>query len=203
MLLTKINSINIAAGRISIGLLGTHHGTGVTYTSLMLAFYLAEELGKRTAFIECNKHHDMRLIEEAYEWTRSDVVMFSFQNVSCYKEFTPEQIPAIYGEDYDALVLDFGTDFHSSLHEFLRCDIKIVVAGRAPWELIKLKNFYEVTKHINGSSNWIYLIQQADIKIIQSLSSEMGCKVMSIPAASNPIMPSRSINRLFSMLLRT
>jgi hypothetical protein len=202
MLFRKITTGgSIDSVRTSIGLIGTHHGTGVTYTGLMLAFYMGEELGKKTAFIECNKHHDMRLIEEAYNWSSSDMNMFSFQNITCYKEVVPEQIPSIYGEDYDSLILDFGTDFNSNINEFLRCSTKLVVAGKSEWDLIKLRNFYEHTKHIGGSSNWIYLIQQADVKTIQRLCNETGCKVMSIPAAGEPVMPSRSINRFFGILL--
>ena len=201
MLFAKVAAGGNKSDKISIGLIGSHHGTGVTYTGLMLAFYLAEELGKKTAFIECNNNHDMRLIEEAYEWTSFGNNCFSFQNITCYKELTTEQLPAIYGQDYEALVFDFGTDFNLNICEFIRCGIKIVVAGRAEWELLKLKNFYECTKHISGSNKWIYLIRQADVKTIRRLSGELKCTVMSIPAAADPIMPNRSINRFFGMLL--
>lgn len=201
MLLAKLSSCSSAASRSSIGLIGIHHGTGVTYTGLMLAFYLAEEMGKRTAFAECNGHHDMKLIEEAYEWTSSDSNTFSFQNITCYKEVTPKLLPSIYGEDYEALVFDFGTDFNSNISEFLRCSMKLVIAGRSEWDLIKLRNFCENTKHISGSDKWIYLIPQADEKTIRSLSDEIGCIVFAVPTAADPVMPSRSINRFFGMLL--
>lgn len=201
MLLARLAYGSKDSFRSSIGLVGTHHGTGVTYTGLMLAFYLGEELGKRTALIECNRHHDMELIEEAYEWTSSQMNMFSFHNISCYKEVSCEQIPSIYGEDYEALVFDFGVDFDSNINEFLRCDKKIVLAGRAQWELIKLKNFNERIKHIAGSGSLIYLIRQADEKTIDRLAAETGCIVMSIPETPDPVMPSRSTNRFFATLL--
>jgi len=201
MLMAKIASEKGAGFRTSIGLIGTHRGTGVTYTGLMLAFYLGEELGKKTAFIECNRHHDMRLIEEAYEWTATDMNRFSFRNITCYKDVVPEQVPSIYGEEYEAYVFDFGTDLNSNISEFLRCNIKIVVTGRAEWDLIKLKNFHEGIKHISGSGSWIYLIRQADINTIKKLSHEMACKVMSIPAVADPVMPSRSANRFLGILL--
>lgn len=201
MLLRKITAGSLDSARTSIGIIGTHHGTGVTYTGLMLAFYMGEELGKKTAFIECNKHHDMSLIEEAYDWTSMDSNMFSFQNIICYKDVVPEQIPSIYGGDYDTLIFDFGTDFYGNINEFLRCNTKIVVAGKSEWDYIKLRNFYERTNHISGSNNWLYLIQQADVKTIQRLCHETGHKIMSIPATGEPIIPSRSINRFFGMIL--
>lgn len=201
MLLARLALGNRDSYRSSIGLIGTHHGTGVTYTGLMLAFYLGGELGKRTAFIECNRHHDMELIEEAYEWTSSRMNMFSFHNISCYKDISCEQVPLIYGEDYEALIFDFGIDFDSNINEFLRCDKKIVLAGRAQWELIKLRNFHQRIKDITGSGSLIYLIRQADEKTIHILTAETGCNVMSIPEAPDPVMPSRSVNRFFAVLL--
>lgn len=202
MLLQKILSGNRGSGKSSIGLIGCHHGAGVTYTGLMLAFYIAGELGRKTAFIECNKHQDMRLIEEAYEWTSSDSDSFSFQNISCYKELALDRIPQIYGEDYEALIFDFGIDLNNNINEFLRCNTKIIVAGRSEWELIKLKKFVEHTRYISGSTNWIYLLRQADTRTIRKLNYETGLTFLSIPAVADPVMPTRSISRFFSMLLK-
>ena len=64
-----------------IGLMGVHHGAGVTHTGLLLAFYMGEELGKRTAFLECNNHHDMILVQEAYEWSREAADNFTFHTI--------------------------------------------------------------------------------------------------------------------------
>lgn len=190
------------SARITVGLIGTHHGTGVTYTGLMLAFYLGGELGKKTAFIECNRHHDMALIEEAYEWTDSQTNMFSFHNITCCKELSCLQIPSIYGEGYEALVFDFGIDFDSNISEFLRCEKKFVVAGRAEWELIKLRHFHQRIKHFAGNGSFIYLIRQADEKTIRRLKDEIGCTVISIPESPDPVMLSRSISSFFAALLR-
>jgi len=201
MLLARLAFRSRDCKRSSIGLIGTHHGTGVTYTGLMLAFYLGGELGKRTAFVECNGHHDMGLIEEAYEWTSSQMNMFSFHNITCYKELSCEQLPSIYGDDYEALVFDFGIDLESNINEFLRCDKKIVLAGRAQWELIKLRNFHQRIRHITGSGSLIYLIRQTDDRTIHRLTAETGSIVMSIPEVADPVMPSRSINRFFAALL--
>jgi len=201
MLLSKLAARSNMAARFSIGLLGTHHGSGVTYTGLMLAFYLGEEMGKRTAFIECNRHQDMRLIEEAYEWTSSEKNSFSFRNITCYKELAMEQIPLIYAEEYEALIFDFGIDLSFSINEFLRCDKRVVLAGRTEWELARLKSLHERLKHASGKGSLIYLIRQADNKTIQRLSGELGCTVMSIPFAADPVALTRNIIRFFEALL--
>lgn len=201
MLLQKIISTNPETVKRSIGLIGCHQGAGVTYTGLMLAFYLGKEQGMKTAFIECNSHKDMRLIEEAYEWTSSGSGCFSFQNISCYKETAADKIPHIYGEDYETLIFDFGSDLQGNINEFLRCNTKIVIAGRAEWEILKLKKFIEHSSYIRGSANWTYLLRQADERTIKKLGNEIGFTFMSIPAAADPVMPSRSISRFFGMLL--
>lgn len=200
MLFHKLNMQRQGKGREVIGLIGTHHGTGVTYTGLMLAFYLAEELGKRTAFLECNDHHDMRLIQEAYEWSTEEAYSFSYNQVTCYKEVHPNRISDIYGEDFDCLILDLGTDFHRNREELQRCSTKIVVGGRSEWDFMKLIKFLENCKTYNGSDSWLYFIPQADEKTVKRISKELDRKVWSVPAAQDPVLPSKNVNYFFSKI---
>lgn len=189
------------SSRESIGLIGAHHGAGVTYTGLLMAFYMGEELGKKTIFLECNKHHDMELMQAAFEWSREDSASFSFGNVTIFKDISPLIIPEIYGDDYECCILDFGTDFLTNRDEFLRCGKKIILGGQGEWNRQKLLQFIQTMQSARGSNTWIHLIPCAGQKVINSLRSESSRVFYSVPYEADPTMPSKETSRLFDILL--
>lgn len=197
----KILEKNPGRGREVIGLIGTHHGSGVTHTGLLLAFYMGEELNLKTAFLECNSHHDFDLIQEAYEWPEEGDSTFSFQQITCYKDMDLDKIPMIFGEDYECLILDFGTDFDNNKEEFLRCQTKIIVGGRTEWEQLKLLRFIQAKKMLKGNETWKYLIPQANEKVIAKMRQKSKCRIWSIPTTEEPVISSQSINRFFREIL--
>ncbi|MDD3173411.1 MAG: hypothetical protein PHF63_07095 [Herbinix sp.] len=200
ILFNKLEASRLGLGREVIGLIGTHHGAGVTHTGLMLAFYMGEVLGKKTAYLECNEHHDMIRIQKAYEWSREDEFSFSFHLITCYSEVTPRRISEIFGEDYECIILDFGIDFTTNRDEFLRCSTKIVVGGRSEWDQQKLVQFSEVTEAIRGSDSWLYFIPQVNDKTITKIKNEVTRRVWRVPLAEEPTIPSRDTNRFFSRI---
>lgn len=184
-----------------IGLIGTHRGVGVTYIGLMLAFYVGEELGKRTAFLECNNHHDMCLIQSSYEWSWNDDVSFGFHQITCYKEVTNTRIAEILNEDYECIILDFGDDFQLQREEFLRCGTKVIIGGRSEWEKQKLIQFAVSKEIIRGSSKWLYLIPLASDQDTFRMKCKMDRKIWPVPFTKEPTTPSKKTNLLFHQLL--
>ena len=185
-----------------IGLLGTHHGVGVTFTGLMSAFYLGEECGLKTAFLECNTHHDMELIRNAYEWKQQEQE-FSFHKITCFKEVTKERIPGILGQAYDCFLIDFGTDLQDCKEEFFRCSSNIIVAGRSEWDLIKLQQFYNKTQAFPGSDAWVYVIPQSKTAAVTKVQKKINRRIWGIPVADNPVLPDassiRALKKIYSL----
>lgn len=187
-------------GREVIGLIGTHHGVGVTHTGLMLAFYMGEYLGKKTAYLECNNHQDMILIQKAYEWSKEEKHSFSFHKISCFPNVRSDHITDILSENYECIIFDFGTDVTANREEFLRCNTKIVIGGRSEWDIMKLKHYSEATKEIQGSNNWLCFIPQANSKIITSIKNEVKRNVWAVPINLVPTMLSRETNQFFNRI---
>ena len=200
MLLGKVMETRYGRAREVIGLIGTHHGTGVTHTGLMLAFFMGEEIGKKTAFIECNEHHDLQLIQNAYEWGVERDAFFSYHLITCFKGANAKRISDIYGEDYECIIFDFGTDLEANKGEFLRCQTKVVVGGRSEWDLQKLVRFKKASEAIRGSDAWLYFIPQANEKRVLKLSKEIDRKVWAVPVTEEPTLPSHLTNRFFGRI---
>lgn len=202
ILLKRLAGRNQRSYREVIGLIGTHHGAGVTYTGLMLAFYLGEELGKKIAYLECNRQKDMSLIQRAYEWSNEDEISFSYHQITCYREVKLDQIADILGEDYECVIVDFGTDFTGSRAEFIRCTRKIVIGGHSEWDQTKLREFAQAAQAIPGSETWMYLIPQANERTIVKIKNEIKHKVFSVPVEMEPTRLCRSSKLFIKELLR-
>ena len=199
MLMDKICRAKIPGSRQSIGIMGTHHGAGVTYTAFMLAFYLGEELGRKTAFLECNNSHDMGQIQLSYDWSREDDSSFSFHQITCYKEVTPKLLSEICRRSYENYILDFGTEIADRKEEFLNCDIKIVVGDRAQWHQQKLIDFICTNVDVRPEETWLYLVPCAGPNTIKHLR-ELNYNVYPVPFERDPTMLSKSSLRLFEKL---
>jgi hypothetical protein len=190
-------------GRDVIGLTGTHHGAGVTFTGLMLAFYMGEVIGRKTAYLEYNNHHDMILISSAYEWYRKEANAFSFHQITCYQDVTTTQIAEIFSNNYECIIMDFGIDLTMNKEEFLRCQTKVVIGGRSEWEQQKLTCFMNTNKRIRGSEAWLYLIPQANSNIIANLKKETQRSIWAVPYVEEPTLPSKYVRQLFKFMFGT
>ena len=186
ILLKKLTEDGKGRFREVIGLIGTHRGVGVTYTGLMLSFYYGEELGRKTAFLECNQHHDMSLIQNAYEWSGEEGDCFSFHRITCYKEVRSNRIKQIIGEDYDSIILDFGTDVLENREEWLRCTTKIVVSGQSEWDILKLKEFVMNSQQVHGNEHWLYYLPRGRARIVDILKKDVKRKIWAVPDVKEP-----------------
>ncbi|HHU73237.1 MAG TPA: hypothetical protein GXZ28_01230 [Clostridiales bacterium] len=187
--------------RQTIGILGSHPGAGVTHIGMLLSFYLGERMGLKTAFLECNNHNHMDLIETAYHWRKIDELSFSFHNITCYKNVNKQRILEISSGDYESIIMDFGTDWRGNQEEFLRSGTKIVVGGQAPWCKERLVDFIHSVQDLWGNDRWNFLVPYAHPQLIRSLRKEVSKKVYSVPFEQDPTYVSKETSLLFNKIL--
>ncbi len=203
ILLKKLIHKNSGRVREVIGLIGTHRGVGVTHTGLMLAFYMGGELGRKTAFLECNHHRDMECIQNAYEWDRETEDSFSYGQLTCYKGVQSKQIVDIYSEDFDCIIMDLGTDYLGNREEFIRCTLKIVVGGPSEWDFPKLLHFEESLDIGPDSNSWLFLIPLATQERAKKIRKELQQRVWSVPFIEDPTVPYITANQLFRRIVHS
>ena len=184
-----------------IGLIGAHPGAGVTYTGLMLAFYLGETLGRKTAYLECSGHHDFILLQQAYLWSSESLRSFSYGNITFHKEVMAEGIPELLGEAYDCVILDFGHDLSACREEFPRCSRKLVLGGWTEWNCQKLGAFIGSFGGLKSNETWNYLIPFAGNKVIRSMQLKYNRRFYPVPLELDPMRPSKETGKLFHRFL--
>lgn len=184
-----------------IGVVGVHGGAGVTYTSLMLALFMGEYLGKRTAFIEHNNHREMEIIEEVYQWNKLDNGSFNFNQIDCYKSLQKNQMISVLSKGYEVYIIDFGMGLTGILDEFLRCDIKLVLCSHGKWKEKKLVDFIQRYKDEKASKDWTILIPNGKGKVIKNLERRLERKIYGVPIEDDPTMLSKKTLQNFNKLL--
>lgn len=200
MLLSKIRKEGRSNKREVIGLIGAHPGAGVTYTALLLAFYFGSELGKKTAYLECNMHHDMKFLQQVYEWNKEESTFFDFGQITFYRDVEINIIPNILSNQFDCFILDFGCDYLSNRDELLRCQTKIILSGHAEWNKQKLLTFTHSIQVSQDMNSWIYLVPLGAQKLITGLRRKMNSYVYSIPYEVDPTNPSKQTVQLFDCI---
>ena len=200
MLLARIKAKSNNKPIRTIGIVGANHGVGVTYTALMIGLYLGESLGEYTALLECNNHGDFERIQSTYAWNREEADAFSFHQLTCYKEVMPNQYATILSQNYDNIVLDFGVGANRNLEEFLRCNIKIVVGGLAPWDQDKLLEFARVREEIYRNRSIIYLLPYSGQSTIKRLSGKLLGQIYEVPYEKEPTIISKKSCKMFNSI---
>ena len=55
--------------------------------------------------------------------------IFNIHGVDYYPDVTPDELPGLYNQGYQILLFDFGNLGECCIHEFLRCDRKLVIGS--------------------------------------------------------------------------
>lgn len=184
-----------------IGIVGAHSGAGATYTAFLLAFALGEELGRKTAYLECNHSCDLNRIQNSYLWSRDEGYAFSFSNITFYKGVPVSRITEVLNEKYQSYILDFGSGLEQNIDEFLRCNIKIILGDQSEWNWQKFIQFNDSIQGIPGNESWIPIIPCISRKELGRRRRELKRAIYTIPFEPDPTEPSKHTIRLLYQLL--
>ena len=126
-----------------------------------MASYLSGVKRLRTAAVEVGKGFDFEEIEEMYFGERGKTTSgkgFSLYDVDYYHVDDISGIGWIYGEGYDCVVVDFGTEYEKYMEELIRCSVKIVLGSVNMWRYQKYLKLCTYLESITGSGRWFHII---------------------------------------------
>lgn len=201
LLLKSIYGLKGQDNKKVIGLVGTHPGVGVTHTGIMLTCFIRSVLGGRTAFLEMNAHKDFSRIEKMCLGKREEMNKFCLKKVTYYKQVNQKEITDIMNEDYDYIVIDFGSELNNNKMEFLRCDKKFVISSITDWKRDSLSQFIQTNRITKGHDAWIYLFIFGQNKDITCIKREEKIKAKIIGYEPNPYVVSNEIISLFHSII--
>lgn len=151
-----------------IGVMGLSKGVGTTHIALLLAGFVRSYYGRKTIFLEASGNHDLCLAFDVEDKKKS----FTRYGVTYLLEAKKEDIAQTRNTGYDFCVIDLGSKSSFAQAELIRCDIKIIIGGGAPWQQKMWSIAEELKKEVMDCSSFHFLINFGDIsdKIKRNLS---------------------------------
>lgn len=115
---------------IVIGIIGLQSGVGVTYISILLAEFLYTFTRKKVIVLEHNRKNDFnKLIKKTQK--EDEFIYHGVQYVTSEGRVEPAYYKNL---KYNFCILDLGHIWEQEKLELLRCDLKIIIGGSAPWQ---------------------------------------------------------------------
>ncbi len=190
------NTGRVRRGRQIVGIGGMHRGIGTTFLTVALAGYLAESRARSVAVVEYNPCPSLDgLLKKAGRFATRDgagkVSLFGVDYFVGGPEDT-ERIPRVLREEYEDVLVDFGTLFLSPetdakiTKEWIRCDRNLILVDSAPWRWKELEVFAERLDKINMSKrkDILNVYNAEDDK--RAIMKMMGSNVTGIPYMEDP-----------------
>lgn len=195
----EIKQLKSRKEKYIIGIAGTESGVGTTHFAIMLAEFLTDIRGEKTALLELNQKRDFQKIQKLIKEEEQD--FFSIQEVTYFKEVKEEKLVYLFNMDYHYFILDFGKDLEQYKNEFLRCDKKMIIGSLIEWKRNSLFCFIEKYQNIFGNEDWNYFITFGQKKEIKEVSRLIKRKLWAINYVASPYCLSREIMEIFCKVI--
>lgn len=156
----------------------------MTHLSVLAANYMASALQRRTAVIEWNDHgawKTMKDICRAGSVKQADSAHYRYKifGVTYYMQGDPSILASCLGGIYDEIIIDFGELRPSIRAEWLRCEVKIVMAALSEW---KLEAFLELLSEEEGRrAGWIYTAAFGSEDTRKQIERQFGISLVRVP----------------------
>ena len=183
--------------RKTIGFYGVDSGVGTTHLTVAAANFAVNEWGVSAAVAELGSRpciRDMDVCEQ-------DGDHFAIDGVDFYPQMESAQMLQLLNSAYRYLMLDMGCD-ESCWQEFLRCDLKYVVASFSPWRIRQAENFMDLHEH-DHSINYItaLLTVTGNVYEKKKFQRKYHVPVRTIPFVADPFRLAKDQLSFFQELL--
>ena len=188
---------------VEYGIMGIEHGAGTTHMAMMLATYLAKDTSKSIALIEINNSNNMRDLAEWVSGQKIETNNYPLGNIDVYFDVDYLTFTAMYKDNYDYVVVDFGcyNRKREVIKEFIRIQNKFIVASGIDWNLPTLEDFY-ADFIVDRSHSAVYLIPYLSGEMLAPIERIVKPnKVKGIPFNINPFTLSAETEAMLSELI--
>lgn len=183
--------------RKTIGFYGVASGVGTTHLAIAAANFAVNEWGVPAAVAEFGSHPCIRTMDVCGHGGDH----FEAEGVECYPQMESAQMPRLLNGAYRYLMLDMGCD-ESSWQEFLRCDLKYVVASLSPWRIRQAEYFMELHEN-DHSINYITALLTVTGNVYEKkrFQRTYHVPVRTVPFIADPFRPAKDQMSFFQELL--
>jgi serine/threonine-protein kinase len=189
---------NNSGTSLRIAVAGTQGRIGTTHLAIMLTSYLASK-GYHSLYLENNQsNHIYKILKRCQNHSiLSDIYVIN----GCHMLPANFEDSWYLSRNYNVYIIDYGFLTDQNKDEFLKADVRLLVAGAKDWELDTTE---EVLKKLNCSKDIKYLFSFLEGRRFREvLKSMKGLSNYRIPFEPNPFLlkDNISVNEFMESLL--
>ncbi len=179
----KLISNSKAMESISIAIAGTQNRIGTTHLAILITTYFNEN-GTKALYMENNDSNHISAILNRYHNIKTIDGICQLFNCNVIPGYTTDT--SYRKEDYPVTVTDFGCINDNNLGDFLKADLKLIIAGAKEWEL---KETEEALRLLRGEQGIKYLFNFLDGTQFRKIMKHMDkLPCYRIPYEPNPFL---------------
>lgn len=185
------------------GVAGSSSGTGVTFFSILLANYLCGVKNRKTAVLEWNDSGDFERIKKICcqkSVLKPGCNTFKILEVSFIEKAGRKELLECINGEFNAIVIDFGSNFERIREEFLRCGRKILLGSLCEW---KVADFLEIAVAKKGSKRgWEFLNIFGDCEAAYEAEKRLKLHIRQVPMVSDAFSITEEVMAFFEGFLK-
>ena len=197
---------------ITIGIVGTNMGVGVTHFAIMLCNYLASKEHCHTAFVDLSQRRSVDELQRIYDeagqkiMRREDETLqpcFCMHGVDYYSLKDKHDIVNIIQLGYEYVVLDMGVFFNGDwIEEIRRCHIRFLVGNCCEWRQKDVRTVLEQGIAEMERRRWVYTFFTGCDDIRRRLEKLFRIHMHRIPMEEDPFSLHRCHFEAFQNMLQ-
>lgn len=182
---------------ISIGIVGTNNGAGVTHFAILLCNYFASKERRKTAFADLSRRRSVEVLYRVYNEDdqngdgekMTSGACFHMHGVDYYSINSREEIVNIIQLGYEYVVFDMGTfPAEGWEDELRRCHIRILVGNCCEWRQEEMERALEHRLIAQNRDRWVYTFFNGCEEIRRRLEKKYHIREHRIPTEEDPFM---------------
>lgn len=198
----SLKDLHKGSGRTKvIAVAGVSTGVGVTHTALLLANFL-RRYRLKVAFVEMNPSGHLARIEKAYEGMGFDTATttnFVVKQVTYHKNRVQNQLPALYQQNYDVVIVDLGSDFHQHAETFQLADYPLMVGQLTDWKRPDIDGFIiRYNQWLSDRTRWV--LPFASPRDVKEFSRRQDSLCLALPFTGDPFASNKTIHQQLAKL---
>ena len=185
-----------------IGVLGLGAGDGATHIAVALANYLADTQCRSVCLIEQSGHRDIgKLFADERGQADATVGPIRKNGVTYITEDMEGRQEYLLHRNFDCMVFDLGSSRNRAMKVLELCDIRILVAGAAPWRREKIDFLTKAADAAGHLKGWILLVNLTDEAGLRNMPNP-GIPMLPFPLETSPLCPGKETVRTFERAMR-
>ncbi len=183
----------------AIGVLGSCKGDGVTTLSIAMANYLAEIMSMKTAVVECGETRAFEIMKDALMDECDCEGNYTIGKVSYYFGVSLNDFFATYANDFEYVIVDFGSCFKEYAAHVGRLKYKLILGSVMPYKSVYHQRLLEQMESTVLPEHCLHLLY-GDEKNVKEYSSELKINALPAPVITNPYIIESKLANFFQLL---